>query len=335
MEYITTLAAHTPVVLTIGNFDGIHKGHQRLLHELRTMARALNCVPAIVTFQPHTLMVVRPDLFVRYLTTTEEKLALARTYGGVADSIVISFTPQVAAMTAEAFLDTLRARFDLKGLVVGANFSLGHNRKGDVAFLEHYGRQHQIQIHTVSLEEAEHSRISSTRIRALVSEGSITEANELLGHPLLFSGMVIHGDRRGRLLGFPTANIRPDEHRLLPADGVYAARILVPGIPGQLDTPASSGRPAEDAAPPRDSSLHSTVYNGVVNIGVRPTFNGRERVVEAHVLDVDLDLYEQLITIELIARLRGEQRFSGIDALKAQITADVQQARQILSMSGG
>lgn len=313
MEYITTLAPDEPIAITIGNFDGIHKGHQRLMHKLSAMAQELQCRPVLVTFEPHTLMVVRPDIDLRYLTTLEEKLALARRYAGIADSIVIRFTSQVAAMSAEEFMDHLYTHFTMKGLVVGANFSLGHNRMGDVAFLQRYGQEHSIDVYAIPLEEIKRSRISSTRIRALVGEGEIIEASDLLGHPVTASGIVVHGDHRGRQLGFPTANLLPDPHKLLPADGVYAARVCI-----EQDAAAS------------DSSSSSRVYNSAVNIGVRPTFQGQTRLVEAHLLDVDLDLYEKRITLDFIERLRGEQRFPGIEALKAQLTHDVQQARQIL-----
>jgi riboflavin kinase/FMN adenylyltransferase len=311
MEYTTTLAGHEPIVITIGNFDGIHRGHQFLLQELHTMARHLESTPVLVTFSPHTLAVVRPDIQIQYLTTLEEKLALAKQYTDTPNSIVIHFTPEVAAMTAGDFMDTLTRLFTVKGLTVGANFSLGHNRQGNVSFLEQYGREHAIQLKTIALEENEHVRISSTRIRTLIGDGNIAEGNALLGHPLTLSGPVQHGDKRGRQIGFPTANLRPDPHKLLPANGVYAARVRVHGS-------AEQGADAD------------AVYNSVVNIGVRPTFNGTERLVEAHLLDVDLDLYEKHLTIEFIARLRSEQRFSGIEALKSQIISDVQRARQIL-----
>jgi len=312
MEYTTNLPEQASVAITIGNFDGIHRGHQLLLHKLRRTAQTLDCIPVVLTFLPHTLMVVRPDIYIRYLTTLEEKLELVREYGGITNWIVVHFTPDVAAMPAEDFLNSLRARFTLKSLVVGENFSLGHNRQGDISFLQHYGAEHHIQIQAISLQEVEHARISSTRIRKLVQEGHVSEANELLGHPVIFSGIVRQGDKRGRLLGFPTANLLPDQHRLLPADGVYAVRVHVPkGVES-------------------DSPVTSTVYNGVANIGIRPTFNQQERLVEVHLLDVSVDLYDKLISVEFIARLRGEQRFSGIEALKAQISADAQQARQIL-----
>jgi riboflavin kinase / FMN adenylyltransferase len=320
MEYTTTLDAHEPIAITIGNFDGIHKGHQRLMHELVETARSLHSKPVIATFSPHTLMVVRPDIYVRYLTTLEEKLTLAQQYGAMEGNIVIYFTPAVAAMSATEFMDILRTHFHLKALVVGANFSLGHHRKGDIVFLEKYGQEHQISVRAIPLEEAEQTRISSTRIRTLVNEGNITEANDLLGHPMLLTGIVIQGDKRGRQLGFPTANIRPEAHKLLPADGVYAVRVRI-----------QKSSDAENS----DAPGASYVYKGVANIGVRPTFNQTERLVEVHLFDVHLDLYGKELSIDFIAHLRGEQRFPGIDALKQQIATDVLQARQILTTNIG
>ena len=313
MEYVTTVAAHEPIAITIGNFDGVHTGHQHLMHELSAAAQANGYKPVLVTFSPHTLIVVRPDIDVHYLTTLEEKLALVKAYGTIDDNIIIRFTPEVAAMSAQDFMDTLCANFTIKELVVGANFSLGHNRKGDIPFLEQYGRDHDIIIRPLPLAEIDQQRVSSTRIRALVEEGQVAEANKLLGHPLTLSDIVLHGDQRGRLLGFPTANLIPEAHKLLPANGVYAVRVQLP----------------DDVI--RDAHESSPVYNGVANIGVRPTFNGTTRIVEVHLLNIQPDLYDKRITIDFIARLRSEQRFSGIDALKSQIAVDVQQARQILS----
>ncbi len=282
------------------------------MHELRKTAQELNCTPVLVTFSPHTLMIVRPDIDVRYLTTLEEKLALTTKYGDIADSIIITFTQAVAAMSASEFMQDLTAHFTIKALVIGTDFSLGHNRMGNITFLQQYGQENGIVVRPIPLAEVERTRISSTRIRALVSEGKISEANELLGHPVTLSDSVRHGAHRGRLLGFPTANLIPEAHKLLPANGVYAVRV-------STNDPLSDGATA------------SRVYNGVVNIGVRPTFNEKERIVEVHLLDVQPDLYDKRITIEFIARLRDEQRFATIDALKSQIAADVQQARQVLN----
>src|SRR6266699_2455126 len=139
MEYVTTIPTNQPIAITIGNFDGVHKGHQHLMHVLGETAHELNCKPVLVTFSPHTLMVVRPDIDLHYLTTLEEKLALTKKYGGIADSIVINFTPAVAAISAGEFMQELSAHFNIKGMVVGTNFSLGHNRMGNVAFLQQYG----------------------------------------------------------------------------------------------------------------------------------------------------------------------------------------------------
>ncbi len=311
MEYTTTLSAKEPIVITIGNFDGVHKGHQRLMHYLCLMAQQLDCKPALVTFSPHTLLVVQPDIDLQCLTTLEEKLTLTRRLGQIADHVIISFTPEVMAMSAQAFIDSLSERFIIRGLVVGANFSFGRGRMGDATFLQRYGQEHDLQIEIIPLEEAEQTRISSTRIRTLVSEGQVSKANDMLGHPVTACGIVVHGDHRGRLLGFPTANLASEPHKLLPADGVYAVYVHV-------------------ATPADGSDQASTVYNGVANIGIRPTFYGQKRHVEAHLLDTDINLYDQRITLDFIARLRGEQRFAGIEALKAQIASDVQQARQIL-----
>src|SRR5690349_8135933 len=136
MDFVTTLAENASIAITIGNFDGIHRGHQRLLHQLGMVAQSLDCKPVIVTFSPHTLLVVRPDIQLECLTTLEEKLDLAKHYSGIAESIVIHFTKEVAALTADQFLDALRARFDIRAMVIGTDFSLGHNRMGNVPFLQ-------------------------------------------------------------------------------------------------------------------------------------------------------------------------------------------------------
>ncbi len=312
MKLVATLSANEPIAITIGNFDGMHKGHQRLLHELLAVARTLNAKPVLVTFVPHTLLVVRPDIDLQCLTTLEEKLALAGKYGHVPDSIVINFTQEVAHLSANDFLENLRQHFIIRGMVVGTDFSLGHKRMGDINFLRHYGEEHAIVIRPIQLEEAEQARISSTRIRTLVSAGDISEANELLGHPVVVSGEVVRGDGRGKLLGFPTANLLTEPHKLLPANGIYAAQVRIGHIL------------------PRDGLPDYPVYNSAVSIGIRPQFGGQKRLVEAYLLDVDLDLYGQRITIDLIERLRDEERFASIDALKHQMALDVQQTRRIL-----
>lgn len=370
MEYVTTLTGNEPIAITIGNFDGVHRGHQRLMHELQALARALHCKPVLVTFSPHTLLVVRPDKRLEYLTNLAEKLALAKYYGGIDNSIVIHFTPEVAALSATDFMDRLRSNFSLRAMVVGEDFSLGHHRMGDVPFLQAYGKEHAILVKPIALEQSERERISSTRIRAFVSEGKIDEANELLGHPFMVSGTVVKGDQRGRLLGYPTANLATDPHKLLPANGIYAVRAGVgrraddnSGSPNweatanaanALDTSSAYNHGAgtteqsdeihdtrvynDSATDDTDAGQQTTVlrmlyrqeYNSATSVGVRPMFDGKTRLVEAYLLDTDLDLYGQTITLDFIARLRDEERFASIEALKAQMAADVQRVRQIL-----
>jgi riboflavin kinase / FMN adenylyltransferase len=325
MEYQTTVAKTTPIVITIGNFDGIHLGHQRLLHKTVATAHELQSEAVMVTFSPHTLSVIRPNIDAQYLTTLDEKIMLAKKYGGIHDCIVIHFTPEVMALSAEQFMDDLCAHFTIKGLVVGEDFSLGRNRMGNVAFLQDYGERKQIHVESVSLEEAGQARISSTRIRALVAEGNVTEANELLGHPTLASGVVVHGEKRGRQLNFPTANLRPQEHKLLPANGVYA---VLASIQEGLE---SDSREASRV------SIKEDTYRlpGACNVGIRPHFDGKERLIEVYLLDFDRDIYGKYLVVEFIQWLRGEERFADIDALKAQMAADVEQTRQILTHKRG
>ncbi len=331
MEYSTTLIGTEPIVITIGNFDGIHKGHQGLLHEVRNLARTLDSRPVFLTFQPHTLKVVRPDISLQCLTTLEEKLALTSVYGGIQDSIVVTFTSQVASLSATAFMDDLCAHFNLRGLVVGENFSLGHNRMGDVSFLKGYGQKHDLTVHAVPLAELEDQRISSTRIRKLVGEGNVAEARELLGHTVMFNSVVVPGDQRGRLLGYPTANLVPTPEKLIPANGIYAAIVHVEKSQVQSDTDRASHVFITTSVNVDETSEEWSTYNSAVSVGVRPTFDGRTRLVEAYLLDVEgLNLYGKYINIHFIAHLRDELRFSSIEALKAQIAEDVNDTRNIL-----
>lgn len=335
MQYSTTLKGTEPIVITIGNFDGIHKGHQELLHATSRLAEKLQSHAVILTFAPHTLKVVRPEINLRCLTSLDEKLELARVHGGIADSIVIEFTPEVAAMSATAFMDDLRAHFDLRGLVVGENFSLGHKRMGDVAFLQEYGAAHGIEVQPVLLKEIEYQRVSSTRIRNLIAEGKVAEARELLGHPAMLHGIVVRGDQRGRVLGFPTANVVPPTDKLIPANGIYAARVQIQRHEAQSDVVHSPCVFIDARINDSETPAQWDTYMSAVSIGVRPTFDGRDLLVEAYLLDVEgLDLYGRCISIHFVARLRDELRFESIEALKAQMAEDVRIARQILQKDG-
>jgi riboflavin kinase/FMN adenylyltransferase len=240
-------------------------------------------------------------------------------------------------------MDRLRANFSLRGMVVGEDFSLGHNRMGDITFLQQYGKEHDILVRPVALEESERVRISSTRIRKYVIEGKIAEANELLGHPFMVSGTVVKGDQRGRLLGYPTANLAKEPYKLLPANGIYAVRTGAGKRPVNKrqsdeisDIPVYNDSDANNKNVGQPTSLlhmlYQNEYKGAANVGVRPMFDGKTRLVEVYLLDVDLDLYGETIFIDFIARLRDEERFANIEALKAQMAADVEHVRQILQV---
>jgi riboflavin kinase / FMN adenylyltransferase len=292
-------------VLTIGFFDGVHRGHRRLIERVAELARAQSAHAVVVTFWPHPVSIVRPEVSVSLLSTLEEKLDLLARLDLLDATVVMPFTPELAATDPEGFLARLDAFCRPLALVEGPDFAVGHNRAGDLAFLRAAGTRRGFTLETFEVRE-DSERVSSSRIRALVREGRIADVTRLLGRSYTLTGEVVEGDRRGRTLGFPTANLRLDARKILPANGVYAVRVRLPGE-----------RRADHA--------------GVCNIGVRPTFGGEPRLhVEVYLLDVAIDLYGLTLAVEVVARLRDERRFTGIDALKAQIAADVEQARALL-----
>lgn len=299
---LATLTPDAPVALTVGVFDGIHRGHQHLIQQTAQAAASIGGKAGMVTFWPHPLEVLHPERPVRYLTMLEEKLDLLAKLGALDLVVVLPFTPTLAQTSAGEFIDLLSRHLLLRVLVEGADFVFGHNREGNMTFLSAYGQTHGFAAQTIDLQLADQQRISSTSIRALLADGQVEGAMALLGRPYSAQGMVMQGDQRGRLLGFPTANLGISPQKILPADGVYAVRVRV-----------------DDAT-----------YHGAANIGVRPTVDGTKHLTEVHVLDMQRDLYGKNLEIDFIARLRGERRFAGVEALQAQIAADVQQARVVL-----
>ncbi|HEY7350253.1 MAG TPA: bifunctional riboflavin kinase/FAD synthetase [Ktedonobacterales bacterium] len=299
---LATLTPDTPFALTVGVFDGIHRGHQHLIKQTVLAAKALGGKAGMITFWPHPLEVLHPERQIRYLTMLEEKLELLATLGMLDLVVVLPFTPSLARTSASEFIDLLMNHLALRALVEGTDFVFGHNREGNMAFLTTYGQARGFAVQTIDLQVADQRRISSTHIRTLLADGQVGEAAALLGRPYSAQGVVVQGDQRGRLLGFPTANLRIDPRKILPADGVYAVRVRVEGA----------------------------LYHGATNIGVRPTLDGTRHLTEVHVLDVQRDLYGKELEVQFIARLRGEQRFAGVEALQAQIAVDVQQARVAL-----
>lgn len=289
-----------PVVATIGAFDGIHRGHHLLLGQVVDRARALGLLSLCVTFDPHPDLVLYPDRHVTYLTDRAEKERVLRQLG-LDDVMVIEFTPALSMLNPEEFLGLVDEEHPLAELWVGSDFALGRDRSGTIAALAELGRIQGFALHVVPPQRADREVISSTFIRSLLSQGNVRQANCLLGRRYRISGVVETGAARGRQLGFPTANIRPDPKRALPADGVYAAIVPLDGIE----------------------------HRAVANLGSRPTFKEGERLLEVHLLDVAADLYGQHLDVDFVDRLRDVKRFDSIDALRAQIGRDADAARTV------
>ena len=294
----------TRTALTVGSFDGVHRGHQDVLRQLVARARELGVHSLLVTFDPHPLEVVNPAAAPRLLTVGDEKLEVLAE-SGIDFVAVLPFTPALAAFSAERFVDDiLLERFRMHDLLMGYDHRFGHNRSGDATTMRRLGSERGFEVSVVPAVTVNGGQsVSSTAIRRAVAGGDLEGAFRGLGRHYSLGGRVVEGARRGRLLGFPTANVAvPGPRKLLPPEGVYAIRAQTPMGP----------------------------YDGMLNLGPRPTFGDAESVVEAHLFDADLQLYGARLRVDFVARLRDTQKFSGIDALKAQLGKDEAQARMIL-----
>lgn len=293
--------------VTIGTFDGVHRGHQHVLARTREAGGGLPVV--VVTFEPMPRAVVDPAGAARALTDLDRRVELLHAHG--ADEVrVLHFTPSLAAWSPEEFIDrVLVDSLRTAALVVGENFHFGSRASGDVAMLQELGRTRDFVTQGLVLEGTgqveDELPFSSTLVRSLVAQARLAEAAEVLGRPHEVSGTVVQGDRRGRELGFPTANVPVDESFIVPPDGVYAGRLVIDG----------------DSLP------------AAVSIGTNPTFDGVERRVESYVMDHghDLDLYGRHVRVELVERLRGMEAYDTVDALVAQMHDDVTAAREVLA----
>jgi riboflavin kinase/FMN adenylyltransferase len=299
---LTDVHLTQPSVVTIGVFDGLHLGHQYLIGELVDTAHRAGLLAVVLTFFPHPDVVVR-GLTGRYYLTTPEERAERLLALGVDNVVTHPFNEETRHMRAALFVEQLVRHLRPRDLWVGADFALGYQREGNVAFLRERGTEFGFNVHPVDLLQRGPDVITSTQIREALGGGDVETAAQLLGHPYAASGQVVHGDKRGRGIGFPTANIAVWESLLLPANGVYAGHAII------------------------DNQRHPTV----TNIGVRPTFEGTHVTVETHVLDFERDLYGQTISVTFEKRLRGEKKFGGLPELIAQIQADVAATREVLA----
>jgi riboflavin kinase/FMN adenylyltransferase len=303
-----------PSVVTIGNFDGVHRGHQEVLAHARARAAELGGLPVVaLTFDPHPMAVLRPDRAPAPITAPEERAELLVQAG--ADAVLIlPFDKDVSNWSPQEFIDrVLVGTLHAKAVVVGENFRFGHKAAGHVDTLVEAGAAAGFQVEGLALK-GDAQPWSSTLVRELIAAGDVEGAAAILGRPLRVTGIVVEGDKRGRELGFPTANIPADPGAAIPLDGVYAGWLTVlepaPGAP-------QYGEPLPAA----------------ISVGSNPTFDGVDRRVESYVLDRDdLELYGARIAVDFVARLRGTQiRFDSIDELLVQMKADVDAARRILT----
>jgi riboflavin kinase / FMN adenylyltransferase len=289
-----------PPVLALGNFDGLHRGHVRIIERVRRGAQERGGTPIVLTFDPHPPRIVRPDKAPPLLMTTAQKIeALAR--AGIQGVAVVRFTPALSRWTPEEFVravlvDWLR----VAEVWVGADFLFGRDRSGNFSSLRTLGGQYGFRVEKIDPVRYKDFVVSSTRIRRLVADGRVDEAGALLGRHYAIDGTVVHGAGRGRDLGFPTANL-VTENDLLPPNGVYATSVTVDGV----------------------------VRGGVTNLGVRPTFGAGAPTIEVHVLDLDHDVYGHTLRLSFVQRLREERAFPDVDALRDQIAADVRRARRL------
>lgn len=291
--------------VAIGNFDGVHRGHRAVIDAARRHADRTAGL-SVVTFEPHPKEVVAPATAPRRLTPLRRKIELLRELG-VAHLFLLRFDRALMAMPAEGFIeDVLALRLGIRALACGESFRFGHRRQGDAGLLAEAGLRHGFAFTAVPPLCDGATVCSSTRIRQALDEGDLETANRLLGYPFTATGIVQGGDQRGRTIGFPTANLVPDPTRhALPAIGVYAVRAGVHGLDGVAWHPA------------------------IANLGRRPTFGGVRLLLEVHLLDAQLDLYDRRLDVAFLERLRGEAKFGGIDELKAQIIRDCDQARRV------
>lgn len=302
---------HLPVfknaVVTIGTFDGVHKGHQKLIARINELAEIHSGESIIVTFHPHPRLVINPeDTSLKLLNTTEEKVHLLSQYG-VDNVVVVPFSRDFSEQEAEEYIsDFLVECFHPSYIVIGYDHRFGRNRAGDFSLLDRCKAQYQYELEAISKEMLDDIAISSTNIRKSLAEGNVTMANDLLGHNYTLSGIVVKGLQNGRKLGYPTANIQvADANKLIPGTGIYAVKV----------------------------HYADSIYKGMLSIGFNPTFDGREQTIEVNILDFDKDIYGESLTLEFIQFIRHEKKFDSLEELIEAIDNDKIEIEKVLSQT--
>lgn len=305
MKITRGLAAHhrtSHPVLTIGNFDGQHLGHRALLRDVVRRADAAGGTSLVMTFDPHPVKVLAPHVDLRFLTTRAQQLSYFEA-AGIAEVLFVEFTPVFAALTPDQFMQqVLRDAIGVMELFVGEHFAFGRGRTGKIADLVRFGSDAGFLVHPVQPMRLEGEVVSSTRIRQMIQGGEVRSASRMLGRCYALEGVVVPGEQRGQTLGYPTANLKLPEERVIPADGIYATRTF----------------------------WGTRVFDSVSYIGTRSTFGAGERLLEVSLLDAKENLYGQTIRVEFVERVREDRTFASAQELAACIERDVQAARKML-----
>lgn len=301
------LPAHHGCVLTIGNFDGVHRGHAEVISKLVKKARQLKVPATLMTFEPQPQEMFRGETAPARLSILRDKIFLLEELG-IDRLVCINFNAKFANLPAEDFIDNLLVEsLGVKYLVVGDDFCFGKQRKGNFNMLKSAGEKHSFAVVSTQSFLLGDKRVSSTEIRDLLAKGKMEQARRLLGHPFTLCGKVAHGEKIGRTLGFPTANIAL-KRQVSPVRGVFAVKLYWD---------------------------NSDTYEGVANVGFRPTVNGQVCQLEVHLFDFDGDLYGKTVEVELVAKIRDEQPFQSLEALKKQINNDANKAKALLGCDAG
>ncbi len=304
-HHINEFVASKKSVVTTGTFDGVHLGHKKIIEQLISAANQNNSESVLITFFPHPRIVLYPEQNdLRLLNTIDEKIALLEKTG-IDHLIIHPFSKEFSRITSLDFVrDILVTRLNTNKLVIGYDHHFGKNREGTFQHLKEYGPIYGFDVVEIPAQELQSIHISSTKIRNSLSIGEIKAANQFLGYNYTIHGTVVEGDKIGRTIGFPTANIKVDQwYKLIPLNGVYAVNIFLDGV----------------------------IYNGMLNIGTRPTLNKSEVTIEVNIFNFNQDIYNKQLSVEFVERIRNEEKFNELNDLQIQLTYDKQKALEIFS----
>ncbi len=301
---IQAFHSNKKTIVTIGTFDGVHVGHKKILERITHSAETLDCESLVLTFFPHPRMVLHENSEMKQLNTIDEKCSLLE-MAGIDNLIIHPFDKDFSRLTAEDFVkQVLIEKFNLKKIIIGHDHRFGRNRTANIDDLVVFGKTYGFEVEQISAEEIDDVAISSTKIRNALLEGNTSLATEYLGYNYILTGTVVKGKQLGRTIGFPTANIQiQEDYKLIPKSGVYIVK----------------------------STINSKVVFGMMNIGVNPTVDGTSQTIEIHFFDYNGNLYNQKITIALLQRIRSEQKFKSVEALKDQLAIDKETALSFIS----